>query len=53
MRGRILLIVHRATSNPGRIGRLVAEFGGPMSENNLFEHWLGVASPSRRLEAAD
>lgn len=27
MRGRILLIVHQATSNPGRIGRLVAEFG--------------------------
>jgi len=27
MRGRILLIVHQATSNPGRIGRLVSEFG--------------------------
>jgi GMP synthase (glutamine-hydrolysing) len=27
MRGRILLIVHRETSDPGRIGRLVSEFG--------------------------
>jgi GMP synthase (glutamine-hydrolysing) len=27
MRGRILLIVHQATSNPGRVGRLVSEFG--------------------------
>lgn len=27
MRERILLIVHQATSDPGRIGRLVAEFG--------------------------
>ena len=49
MNKRILLIVHQATSNPGRIGRLVAEFG---YEPVICRHACGDPLPETMDEYA-